>query len=335
MSKKMPAEIKCQFCGYQFPFELYRSIWGEYPENRNLVMSDKINVAKCPKCKKSFKLPYAFMYTNAEKQFAVWYEPIHDSAVDIDVNAYKLHMGANSYFATAPRIKDWQEFKDTIIKFENGKLTGQKPTPSKDSAEVFANFINNIPSQTTPNKKLKTCLTIFSIYEIIMLLILSDNSYNGACRSFFTIDFCKAAGIQYFIMCFIIPFSLFLIFVWRKEISAMLKNISSKIEGSDESNIPNKSPIAEAEQRIKFKYNQVGSIIELWEKDVDDDDFIHTGDFDTELMNIPLAKKDMKITTLSRLFKIYFQIKQNKLDNETKLKESEPKSSRWYDDDDD
>jgi len=68
MSKRIDAKITCPNCSHQFDFTLYRSIWGEYPENRELVMSDKINVATCPSCKKSTKLAYPFIYTNA-KQF--------------------------------------------------------------------------------------------------------------------------------------------------------------------------------------------------------------------------------------------------------------------------
>lgn len=58
MSKRIEAKISCPGCVNQFDFTLYRTIWGEYPENRELVMSDKINVATCPNCKKATKLPY-------------------------------------------------------------------------------------------------------------------------------------------------------------------------------------------------------------------------------------------------------------------------------------
>ena len=34
MSKRVEAKITCPNCDHQFDFTLYRSIWGEYSENR-------------------------------------------------------------------------------------------------------------------------------------------------------------------------------------------------------------------------------------------------------------------------------------------------------------
>jgi Zn ribbon nucleic-acid-binding protein len=58
MSKRIEAKITCPNCRNQFDFTLYRSIWGENPENRELVMSNKINVATCPSCSQPTKLQY-------------------------------------------------------------------------------------------------------------------------------------------------------------------------------------------------------------------------------------------------------------------------------------
>ena len=64
MSKKVMANIKCPHCNHKFDMELYCSIWGEYPENKELVLSNKINVAHCPKCHKETKLEFSLLYTN-------------------------------------------------------------------------------------------------------------------------------------------------------------------------------------------------------------------------------------------------------------------------------
>jgi Zn ribbon nucleic-acid-binding protein len=69
MSKRIEAKITCPNCSNQFDFTLYRSIWGEYPENRELVMTNQINVASCPSCNHATKLQYPFIYTNANQHF--------------------------------------------------------------------------------------------------------------------------------------------------------------------------------------------------------------------------------------------------------------------------
>jgi CpXC protein len=125
MSKRVDANIFCPHCNIKFKFSLFRTIWGEYPEYRELVMTDMINVATCPQCSRKLRANYPFMYTNKDKTFAVWYEPVYDSRIDDDTKVYKEMAGADSYFATAPRIKNWNEFKETIIKFEKGILKGE------------------------------------------------------------------------------------------------------------------------------------------------------------------------------------------------------------------
>lgn len=126
MSKKVEATIACPNCQNKFNVTLYRTIWGEYPENRNLVMNDEINVVACNNCWQKTKIPLPFMYTNSPKNFAVWWEPQYDPQIDEDKAVYQKATSANSYFSTAPRIEDWEDFKATIIKFEQGILNGEK-----------------------------------------------------------------------------------------------------------------------------------------------------------------------------------------------------------------
>ena len=93
MSKRIEAKITCPNCSNQFDFTLYRSIWGEYPENRELVMTNQINVATCPSCNHSTKLQFPFIYTNANQHFAVWWEPEFDAQIDSDSKGYAKMMG--------------------------------------------------------------------------------------------------------------------------------------------------------------------------------------------------------------------------------------------------
>ena len=118
MSKKIRAIITCPYCMHKFEMELYRSIWGEFPENRDLVLSDKINVAHCPKCNQSTKLDFSLLYTNPQKQIAIWWEPEFDPDVEKDEKEFKKNL-PNTPLANAPRIRDWNNFKEKIIELEN------------------------------------------------------------------------------------------------------------------------------------------------------------------------------------------------------------------------
>ena len=140
MSKKIDMELTCPQCNNQFNHDIYRTIWWEYPEYRELVFSNKINVVNCPNCNASIKVDSPFLFTNSPKQFAVRWEPEHNEWVDRQVEAFQA-MWKESFLATAPRISDWEKFKDTIVKFENGEL---KWKPIVYGTEAMKNFFKNI-----------------------------------------------------------------------------------------------------------------------------------------------------------------------------------------------
>lgn len=140
MSLQFDANLNCNVCGNSFDAKLYKTIWGEIPENRRLVMSDQINVVTCPHCGNSSHVASSLFYTNSKQEFAVWYEPYHDPMIDSDTEGYKKFGGPNCYFATAPRIKDWEDFKDTIRKFEDGEFKGGRPNLSSVLKGILSNF---------------------------------------------------------------------------------------------------------------------------------------------------------------------------------------------------
>jgi len=177
MSKRLEAKINCPDCGKQFDYTLYRTIWGEYPENRELVMSNKINVATCPSCKKETKLEFPFMYTNAKQQFAVWWEPKFDPQIGKDSEGYVQMLGSGNYLAAAPRIKDWNEFKNSILKFERGELKSKPVTIGKEIGDQMQGFLNHL--QVKNNNRNSGCLSVlvlligfgaFAVYGISTLL---------------------------------------------------------------------------------------------------------------------------------------------------------------------
>jgi len=146
MSHRIETTLTCSYCNHQFNYKLFRSIWGGEPGNLELVMSDKINFVSCPICKSSSKLNFPFLYTNSEKNFAVWWEPYYDPQIDEEVAVFKkLGRGIN-FYSEAPRIKDWQEFKNIIIKYEVGELKGIPFTfpNSPKSSNLFKRIIKKL-----------------------------------------------------------------------------------------------------------------------------------------------------------------------------------------------
>ena len=147
MSKQLPARIRCPNCDNQFEAVLYRSIWIEDRANRKLIYDDQINVVICPKCKVKTKLEFPFLCTNVKEHIAVWYEPYPDPEVDRDIKQYAKHFGPSSFYATAPRIRDWKAFKEKIIELE--QRTEMKPAgkPSLEMRGKMRGFINHIKNK--------------------------------------------------------------------------------------------------------------------------------------------------------------------------------------------
>ncbi len=127
MSKKIKAEFQCPNCDNMFKSTLYRSIWGKFQENRDLVMNDLINVIECPSCRYKEKVEFSLFYNDPQVFCGVWWEPYPDPLIDKDAKFWAENLGSDNYMAKALRIKDWQEFKDTINKYYTGELKGSPP----------------------------------------------------------------------------------------------------------------------------------------------------------------------------------------------------------------
>lgn len=174
MSKKIKVSIPCPHCHNSFEATLYRSIWGEYPENREIVFNDTINSPICPHCKNKVIIGNAsLLYHNAKEKFAVWYEPVHDSAIDADCKGYTQMFGPDNYLATAPRISDWEGFKRTIVMFEKGDL--KKGNAGEISPELKNQFDGFVKSITSEQKKAKNsgCLLVIIIAILISAALLT------------------------------------------------------------------------------------------------------------------------------------------------------------------
>jgi hypothetical protein len=147
MSKKIRLKIPCPFCKHEFEATLFRTLWIEYPENRQLIFQNNVNVVICPRCKRETQVNLPFLATNVKEHIAVWYEPFPDPQIDIDQAQYAKHMGKDSFYATAPRVRDWTAFKEKIVELE--QRTGMKPGPkfSFEMDSKMRGFIDNIRRQ--------------------------------------------------------------------------------------------------------------------------------------------------------------------------------------------
>jgi hypothetical protein len=152
LSKQVSAMLRCPSCGAEHNAKLYRSLWIEDPKNRAMVFEDRINVFNCPDCGHPERLAFSLLCTNKNLGFAVWYEPQHDPAVDKDVADYKKHLGPNSYFAKAPRIGNWEEFKAKIVELENSK-NDLGPEISDEMGAAFNRFLTDVVANGKTAKK--------------------------------------------------------------------------------------------------------------------------------------------------------------------------------------
>ncbi len=171
MSKKIDIIWTCQNCGDRYGLTLFRSIWGEIPENRSIVMNDKINTTTCPNCGISSKLPYPFLYTHKNPDFAVWWEPIYDKSIDEEKKQFGNLPGVPDYLINAPRVKDWEEFKRTILRLENEPQKEPDPKKLKEMDKYFKDIIQNKLDRHQKNKS--GCLgNFFFLIFIFSALII-------------------------------------------------------------------------------------------------------------------------------------------------------------------
>ena len=143
MSKQVNATITCKNCRHNFEASLYRSIWIEYPENRRLISEDLINRVTCPKCTESQRLEFPFLCTNVKKKIAIWYEPYYDSAIDDDIKLYAAQFGNQSFYAMAPRIADWDEFKSKLIEMESNQTQCDIPKAAPKERQIIPKYIES------------------------------------------------------------------------------------------------------------------------------------------------------------------------------------------------
>ncbi len=148
MSKIVNIQIECPQCEKQYVAKIFRTLWGDgcNADNFETRLKDSTNVVTCPHCGHSFRLPLSLMYVDVQKGFAVWWEPQPDAGIDADSQSYAAMFGADSYYAKAPRVKDWDEFKQTIRRYYTGELKA-KPITKYDLGTLKQVVSKAAPSQ--------------------------------------------------------------------------------------------------------------------------------------------------------------------------------------------
>ncbi len=169
MSKKYDVIISCPNCNQKLNITLYRSVWAETPGNRDMIFSDSINILKCPYCNYYQKLNNAFMYVDINRNFAVWWEPTPDLKIEEEMIHYAKAFGEGNFYATAPRVVNWDEFKETILKFERGELRGNPITNMDVKALKNAYLDQRIE---TKNKGCISTLLIFAFINFLLFLFI-------------------------------------------------------------------------------------------------------------------------------------------------------------------
>jgi hypothetical protein len=154
MSKTVEASIECRQCGHSKNAVLFRTLWTEDSENRALLLNDRVNVFVCDNCDYTERLEFPFLCTNVNKGLAIWYEPYHDPQIDADIEMYRQHMGANSFYAKAPRMADWNAFKARFLEMEAaGPQQGQEAIASKEIQQSVRGFVDSLKEKNDAGRR--------------------------------------------------------------------------------------------------------------------------------------------------------------------------------------
>lgn len=169
MSRLVEFGIECPKCKQYYQTKVWRTLWGDGCTASDFTsrLKDDTNVVTCPHCGHSFRLPLGMMYVDCKAGFAVWYEPQPDPGIDNDARQYAAMFGPDSYYAKAPRIKDWDEFKRTIYRYYTGELKAN-PVSKFD----FGAVKKQSPQPPTPSKSGCLGMALLLIIPITLLFIL-------------------------------------------------------------------------------------------------------------------------------------------------------------------
>jgi len=121
MSRKIDIVISCPYCGFSQSVSVYTSVNVTLdPELQDEIFDDRVNRLECSECGKSSLVNMNLMYHDMERKFAVWFCSQGDLP-EIEKQAFAKiaeSMGIGGYLSEAPTTYTWEEFKSTILEFE-------------------------------------------------------------------------------------------------------------------------------------------------------------------------------------------------------------------------
>lgn len=121
MSKEVNLNIICPFCGNDQTVSAYTSVNVTLdPYLRTEIFNDNLNTFSCLRCEIVSLIPINLLYHDMDRQFGVWYCPLGDVPEEVKSSFEKMNQrhGVGEYLIRAPATYSWDDFKSTIIEFE-------------------------------------------------------------------------------------------------------------------------------------------------------------------------------------------------------------------------
>jgi hypothetical protein len=77
---------------------LFQKVWIENPDLRAKLFNDELNVAHCDHCGLNARVASTMLVSNVPENYAVWYEPKPDPAVDQFSGDMKRAYGEGNFY---------------------------------------------------------------------------------------------------------------------------------------------------------------------------------------------------------------------------------------------
>lgn len=143
MSRLVKYDIPCPQCKELGEHQLFHSVNTEIDNIVHLILTDKINFVTCKICGNTFHVKTGLLFNNIKKMYAIYYNPISFETNERESNAIKKMMGENFYLANPTRFKDWNSFKNEVMRKEGVTKTVNLSNRSKFKFEGSSGSFDN------------------------------------------------------------------------------------------------------------------------------------------------------------------------------------------------
>jgi len=115
------------------------------------------------------KIEHSLFYNDSEILFAAWWEPNPDKCVEDEIIEMVKSHGSNNYMVRAPRIRDWQEFKNLIIDTYKDNF---RPMNQRDIFRTQDIAEPPEPNYSKYNIKMEIQLRLWKLASLILIISL-------------------------------------------------------------------------------------------------------------------------------------------------------------------